>query len=285
MLKTSLIKKKEDFHFTNEIPQTDNINANARLWIQPDGTVFKQYVVFNDITKNNMHIISQISKIKRLKHIKQLALPLQIVCEGNDIVGYTMPHCGGITLENAIHLGQYSPESVLAAFVSLAEVINKLPGNIRIGDLHGENVLVETNGKIHIIDLDGFSICPQYTMTCPISCLYDYVMIRGMKKYWCHERRLIISKDTDIFCFFLLFLKWIMQSSTLEVYSPEEVFRYFAYLEQVGFPGEIIDMINRLFEEKQNFLIPKLLKKIDLSALEKYKYKSFVEARHSACLQ
>lgn len=281
MRKTVLSKKLCDFQFTNEIPQTDNKNANARLWIQPDSTVLKQYVVFDDITEKNIQIITRISKMRRLKTIEQLALPLQIVYDGEGIVGYTMPYCRGITLEEAIVSGKYSPQCILAAFESLAKVINKLPRNIRIGDLHGKNVIVENNGDIHIIDIDGFSLCPQYAMTCPISSLYDYVMIQGIRKYWVIGGELRISKDTDVFCFFLLFLRWIMQSSSLEVYSPKEVYRYFTYLKYVGFPNEILDMIYRLLDERQNILIPKQLKKIDLSELEAYQYKTFVEVSSS----
>lgn len=277
MWQTVLSKELDDYIFTNEIPQTDNINANARLWIQPDDTVLKQYVVFDDITKKNIQILTQVSKMRRLRTIEQLVLPLHIVYTGKDIVGYTMPYCSGITLEEAIVSGHYSPQCILAAFESLARVINKLPRSLRIGDLHGKNVIVEGTGDIHIIDIDGFSICPQYVMTCPISGLHDHVMIQGIGKYWDHEDELRISKDTDIFCFFLLFLRWIMQSSSLEVYSPNEVYRYFSYLERTGFPREILDMIYRLFEEERNILVPELLQEIDLSELEKYQYRRFVE--------
>lgn len=279
-MENGISKKLGDYNFSNEIPQTGNINANARLWIQPDDTVLKQYVVFDDITAKNIQIILQVRKMRRLRAIKQLALPLHVVYNGGRIVGYTMPYCNGITLEKAIVSGTYSPQCILTAFENLAEVINKLPNNLRIGDLHGKNIIVEKNGDIHIIDIDGFSLCPQYTMTCPISSLYDHVMICGMQKYWGPNNVLIISKDTDVLCFFLLFLRWIMQSSSLEVYSPNEVFRYFSYLKSVGFPSEIIDMIYHLFNEGKNILVPGLLKKIDLSKLEMYQYKTFVETSY-----
>ncbi len=277
MWKTVLNKKLDAFCFANEIPQIDNENANARLWIQRDGTVLKQYVIFNSITKKNIQILTQMARMKRLKKIEQLVLPLQFVYTGKDIVGYTMPYCGGVTLEEAIVSEDYSPQSILAAFESLAKVINKLPRRVRIGDLHGKNVLVEKNGDIHIIDIDGFSICPHYIMTAPISGLHDYVMIQGLRKYWDHKNELKISKDSDVFCFFLLFLRWIMQSSSLEMYSPDEVFRYFAYLERVGFPNEILDMIHQLFAEGENVLIPEILRRIDLSNLEQYQYREFVK--------
>ena len=91
MWKTVLNKKLDAFCFTNEIPQIDNENANARLWIQRDGTVLKQYVIFNSITKKNIQILTQMARMKRLKKIEQLVLPLQFVYTGKDIVGYTMP--------------------------------------------------------------------------------------------------------------------------------------------------------------------------------------------------
>ena len=45
------------YHFdtSNEISQHDNWNANAKLWIQKDGIVFKRYIYKDDITKKNIH--------------------------------------------------------------------------------------------------------------------------------------------------------------------------------------------------------------------------------------
>jgi hypothetical protein len=40
--------------FHNEIHQESNLNATANLYIQENGTVYKKYFNFNDLTKKNI---------------------------------------------------------------------------------------------------------------------------------------------------------------------------------------------------------------------------------------
>lgn len=53
------------FDTMNEISQQDNWNANARLWVQEDETVFKQYIKYSRITCKNKKIYWSYQKILR----------------------------------------------------------------------------------------------------------------------------------------------------------------------------------------------------------------------------
>lgn len=274
-----LRKKLDCFQFTHEISQADNSNANSRLWIQSDGTVLKQYVLSNDITEKNIQILKRVVKMKQLRAIKQLALPCGIVTSNRNIIGYTMPYCHGVTLEEAITTGACPPQVILTAFESLARVINQLPKQFRIGDLHGKNVLVEEFGEIHIIDIDGCSLLPKYVMSCPMAGFFHHVVVGNVHKYWTDNGMVRVSKDTDIFCFFLLFLRWIMQNSSFTAFSPLEMYHYFDYLKAKGFPNEIVEMILHLSEEGPNLLISEFFQKIDISKLESFTYQQFIKHR------
>ena len=259
-----------------EISQEDNLNANARLWVCPNGTVLKRYMKFDSLTEKNIHNLLALSEIRRMHEIPQLAMPLEILRENNAVVGYTMPFCPGIPLEQAITDPGFSSEEIIDAFIALATVIKHLPQRVFIGDLHARNILVEPGGEIHIIDLDGFSVFPKYELTCPMAFFLDHELCFD-KKYRHRNRLLKISRDTDIFNFFVLFLQWIMGTGIFFSYTPGEMYRYFAYLERHGFSADVLDMVYQLFRPGKNRLNPESLRQIDLSCLNEYRFGAFVK--------
>lgn len=259
-----------------KISQEDNFNANARLWVCSDGTVLKHYVKFDAMTQKNIHNLLSLSKMRELYLIPQLVMPLEILREGNSVIGYTMPFCAGIPLDEAISISDYSPDEILNAFISLADAICCLPRRVFIGDLHGRNVLVERGGKIHIIDIDGFSIFPKYELTCPMAFFLSHDLCSS-QKYRHRSGKLKVSRNTDVFSFFVLFLQWIMGTGTFFSYTAGEMYRYFTYLEKHGFPADVLDMILQVFRSGRNRLKPGLLRQIDLSRLSEYRFSSFVK--------
>ena len=259
-----------------EISQKNNLNANARLWVCPNGTVLKRYVKFDSLTEKNIHNLLTLSEIRRLHQIPQLAMPLEILRENDMVVGYTMPFCPGIPLEQAMTDPGFSSEEILKVFIALATVINHLPRRVFIGDLHAQNVLVEPDGEIHIIDLDGFSVFPKYELTCPMAFFLDHELCSA-KKYRHRNGMLKVSRNTDIFSFFVLFLQWIMGTGIFFSYTAGEMYRYFAYLEKHGFPADVLDMIYQLFRPGRNRLLPEYFRQIDLSRLSEYRFRAFVK--------
>ena len=110
-----------------------------------DGTVLKRYVIFDSMTQKNIHNLLALSKIRKMYHISELAMPLEIFREDNKVVGYTMPFCPGVLLDEAIEDSSFSPYEIMNAFVDLATVTERLPRRVFIGDLHGQNVLVSVD--------------------------------------------------------------------------------------------------------------------------------------------
>lgn len=265
-----------ELQFNNEISQADNPNATTKLWIQPDGTIFKQYVVFNFTTKKNIHNLSRLVKLKHLHHIEALVLPSRIVQRNNQILGYVMPFCSGITLGNAIEKGLVSDNALLTAFVELARVILSLPKNVAIGDLHAKNILVETNGHIHLIDIDGFTLLPKYRQTCPLIHRAEKDNFPKMLKYYFVSGKFRVGHQSDIFCFFLLFFRWIMGDISFLSYTKQEFFAYLKYLREVGFPTDILKMVFRLYSHKPNYIDISALLKLDVSVLGKFRYQQYL---------
>lgn len=265
-----------NFDFTNEIIQTQNENRTSSLFIQPDGTVYKRYFIYNELTNKNIDVLLRLCKDKRLQIIPEITIPTSIVMINGMVQGYCMPYHQGVSLNDVLFSDAYSDEFRLQILIKLASVILHLPKDVFIGDLHGENVLVLPDGEIRLIDIDGFS-----TPECQISCPFFQEQVRtdlfSLKKYQHTDGSWRISKQTDILCFYAFVLSWIMGVTNAFVYTKQELFRYFDYLENAGFDKTMLNLIIRIFTPRKNRIDITALKRINLRQLEMYHYSAFVE--------
>ena len=182
---------KHAWDYGNEISQENNPNATAHLYIQESGLVYKEYFDFNELTRKNIENLLVIARSSQMKAIEELAFPQEIVEKEGRVIGYTMPYCPGRQLLDYINDENISFDAKLSCFAQLAHVIAQLPGNIYIGDLHMKNVIVDKAGKIHVIDLDGFSVEEANLLSCPMARIIEKDSRFHRAKYQFHNRHSI----------------------------------------------------------------------------------------------
>lgn len=258
----------------NEISQADNLNATTRLWIQPNGLLYKQYVIGNLTTFRNILSLLVVGCNSALQSIPQIVTPKRIVYFGPIPVGYLMDYCQGQTLWDFLDDPKLSPTSKLSCFQNLADAISRIPRNIFIGDLHGGNVIVSEDSSIWIIDVDGFSFSGN-EISCPLAYVPGAEEAFPMRKYWHRFGRFRISRNSDILCYFSMFLQWLMGGLNPFGYTTEELLRYISYLETTGFPVQIVHMMRQLFDEAPNEINPDPFGQIDVSQLSNYTYSAY----------
>ena len=163
-----------------EISQKDNLNANAKLFILENDIVFKMYIPESDDYLRNIKNILILKKCYALKSIEEIVLPVELIKLEDKIIGYFMPYIKGKTMASFLYDPVITNKHKVEAFSKLASVINNLPRDIFIGDLHIENVLICSNYDIRLVDIDGFSIEYGEKLTVPtplpniIGKYYDY---------------------------------------------------------------------------------------------------------------
>ena len=192
-----------------EISQAENDNATTRLWIQPNGLLYKQYVIWNLTTFRNILSLLVVGRSKRLRRIHQIVTAEKINSFGPIPVGYLMEYCSGQTLWAFLADSTVAQPMKRDCFRNLAEVIGRLPKYIFIGDLHGGNVIVSRDGSVRIIDVDGFSF-PGNEISCPMAYVPGAEESFQQGKYWHRMGKFRISRDSDILCFFGIFLQWLI---------------------------------------------------------------------------
>lgn len=262
----------KDLKFDNEISQKENLNANTHLWIQSNGTVYKQYAIYNEVTDKNISNLTKIMKIKSLKHIPELSLPLAVYSNSDGKVdGYLMEY------HNMHPLSHYIDERnhmvVLKAFQQLSDVIDKLPKTVYIGDLHAGNVLVGQE-SIRLIDIDGFSLKYGHKISCPLDAFSGH-SIFYQRKYCDRMGNFYISRDSDICCVLWLFLSYLMETNPFD-YTEDELRHYFLFLKDLGLPQDLYKMVNCMMSPKRNYLIPSVFEKVPMQMLDCCSYKEYV---------
>ncbi len=230
---------------TQEISQANNYNAYTRLFIVGNETVVKLYVSSPELAEKNIHNLLLMRERSDLDKLKELALPTALISVENKIVGYMMPYIKGITLEDFLHNPNIPDSSKVSVFEQLAHLICNLPNDVFIGDLHARNILIDFEYKIHLIDIDGFSLSGGYSQTVP--CLPNIV-----NKYKTPNGTEIISRNSDIYCFYYLFLTWIADSPI--VLSDYYRTKYTQFLKENGLPCDICNDIENLYQECPNTL-------------------------------
>ena len=267
-----IVALPQNIVFNTEILRERRPNSTSRLWVQNDGTIFKQYVFFNELTKQNTDNLLRIVSSKKMHKIPELSMPLAVYERDGKIEGYLMEYHNMEPL--TYYLKQREHSVVLMAFQRIAALINKLPKGIYIGDLHAGNILVNRE-EIRVIDVDGFSLERGHKLFCPLQSYSEHIVFHH-KKYCDKVGNFRISRDSDIACVLWLLLTYLMKTDPF-YYAEDELQRYFLFLKDLGLPQILYEMLNCMMLSKRNYLVPSAFGKVPLQMLDHCSYKEYVE--------
>ena len=239
-----------------EISQVGDGNAYTRLLLLPRKHKIAKICYKNyDLWEQNLTNLQLISNQLKAECFPELVLPDQLVEYSGNIVGYIMPYVEGTTLDKILHSMGNATHCILSVFDQLASVINRLPANIHLGDLHSKNVIVTNNGNVYVIDVDGFSVDNGFTMTCPL-CFNDSISNQlPQNKYFNDDKTVKIGTNTDIYCLIEMLLSWVFDEMNPLQFSEKRWGLFLDYLSIKGISKQVVNMIKRLRTEEDNYLI------------------------------
>ena len=249
-----------------KLSQEGNDNANADLFLLGD-TVLKLFFQSAPRTRDNICNLLAMRRTPALFHIDGLALPKELIrCEGR-IVGYRMPYISGVTLYRYL-TDRTSPfQQKLGVFKQLADVINRLPQGVYIGDLHAGNVMVDAARKAYVIDTDGFS----FRDGAMIPIALPLPEIPG--KYRTPEGEPIVSRNSDIFCLLHIFLSFLSNGTDVLLCGYGE--EYLRYLRGTTVPKALADALEAALSPSEN-AIPADAFDLNARHLEELRYDTFL---------
>lgn len=237
------------------LDQPHNNNATATLY-HTKNLVFKEYNLRPEKACENIYSLTKIMQRKsELAQLHELVLPEEIVEIDGEVIGYTMEYVEGQVLSEALKM--CTSKMAFSWFADIANVIERtssLPFRFHIGDLHEENVMVDSKGNLRFIDIDGFAIDECKQNSCRHLALAGKDWLPS--KYICFDDGTsYATKDSDLFCLVQMVLNYLMAEKSL-MYTNlffDEPAKYLSFLSQQGIPQIFIDMVNRVYAEETNY--------------------------------
>ena len=103
--------------------------------------------------------------------------------------------------------------------------------------------------------LDGFSVSNGFMMTCPLYYDNSKENILPRNKYFNKDGSVKIGKNTDIYLLIEMILSWLFNEINPLLFSKRRWKLFLEYLSAKGIPKQVVNMIERLRTEENNYLI------------------------------
>ena len=263
------ISKKEYNKLESIETNSSVINTEASLFILPvkdkwrkKYKLFKKfYITEGSLFSNKIATINTIMDIKDDINIEEFVLPDSFVSIDYKVEGYLMDYIKGINLSKILYNQKISLDSKIELLKQVGLVLKKLKTlrtveNIEdffLGDLHEDNIIVDKDGKIHIIDIDSLKIGGNLPFpSLYLSRLKSKKVFNDKYKFndYCNE---IINpnEDTDNYCFAMMILNTLYQDNISKL-SIEEFYNYLDYLKYIGIDKNLINIFSNLYTNKKN---------------------------------
>lgn len=255
------------YYFKEIIPDKKCINTEAILLLIPDKE--KKYKVFKDFYidegpyfSNKLATINTLHDYKKEIGINELVYPEELVSVNNNIKGYLMEHIIGVNLSRSLRNHIVTLEEKIDFLKQVSYTLKKVKElrkiddfkDFHIGDLHEDNILIDTDGKIHMLDMDSAKIGGN--LPSPSKYLVNLKkkgILNSKYKLNSYDNEIIDpNEETDNYCFSIMLLNFLYQDN-ITLNSIEHINNYIDYLSEIGINKELVDIFYNLYTDKPNF--------------------------------
>ena len=259
---------KSDLYFFKEIiPDKDCVSVESILLLIPDKEneykVFKNFIIDEGIYfSNKLATINTLHDCKKEIGINELVYPEELVSVNNKIEGYLMEYIKGINLSKIFKNSKVPLNEKKEYLKQINSILNRIKDlrkneefkDFHIGDLHEDNIIVDTNGKIHMLDMDSAKIGGNLPSKSKylISLRKKEILNNKYKVNNYYDKRIEPNEETDNFCYTIMVLNLLYQDNISKL-SIDNFYNYIDYLNEIGINKELIDIFYNLYTDKPNF--------------------------------
>ena len=287
-MKIRNFNKIDLYNFKEIIPDRNCINTEAILLLIPDKE--KRYKVFKDFYidegpswGNKLSTIITLHDCKDDIGINEFVYPEELCTVDGNLEGYLMEFIMGVNLSRILKNPIITLEEKICFLKQVSEVLKKVKKlrtcddfkDFHIGDLHEDNIIIDTNGKVRFLDMDSSKIGGN--LPSPSKYLVN-LKIKGIinNKYVfdTFDKEIISpNEETDNYCFAIMILNLLYQDNITKN-SVEYINNYLDYLRSNGINKELIDIFYNLYTNKSNLDCSEYLDTLDekIYKLDKYTY-------------
>lgn len=272
----SSIDTLKEYVGEKEILSDEDSSAYAKLFIK-ENAVIKIYVSNPSLAHRNIDILFSVISCSELRSNPYVVFPSALIALSGRIIGYVMPFIDGKTLDTYLYDSKTPYENIIDYLSQIASAINSLPLNIHIGDLHPKNIIVDYNNRIHLIDIDGFSVDDLHSMSCPLNTWSHFPNSPLILSKTNIDGGVVVTRKTDNICLILILLDYLLAEKRFSFFSIFEQRMYLLYLWKIA-PWKFVRCVLRTFSKKDNVIYPESILCLKRADIKKLTFSRFVES-------
>lgn len=194
--------------------------------------------------------IDNLIKFSKEEKIPEIVIPIGLIYLDDLFIGELLPRVYGHTASLVIYNNEVSFNNKIKVFENIGKILYKVQYskpkfNACYSDVHLDNFMVSDN-KVLAIDSSSMKIYDSKGITN----FYLYQLsTMDIEKYELDEEGTVIpDKNTDIYCFIMMILRFL-SGSDLYILNVERYKEYLDKLVYNGFDEELINCFNSIYEE------------------------------------
>lgn len=248
-------------------PGSDIVNTEAKLYLigsyrsKKPKKLFKVYYNREDIYySKKLFNISMLCYYKSLldEQVPELITLDSLGIVGGNTLGPVMPFIDNATnLQTFLNSSDNPLDQKINYLKQVGEILEKLkeikgfPYHLYLTDLHEANFLIDKNGKIRVCDIDSASLTDSIYFTSKYLFLNPLISEFPMKYKEDKDGINIPSRNTDLYCYVIMFLNTISKCDMFKL-SAYDFYNYLNYLEDLGFPKDLLINIEKIYTNADN---------------------------------
>lgn len=216
---------------------------------------------------NKLFVISALYASRKIIDIPALLLPLGLGTEENNIKGMVTRYIDGPTLEKVladetidIHIKVKYLKQIGAILKQMKKLREKTElHDFYINDLHKSNFIIDSkNDMLYVGDLDACHIAGNHFAASKQLFLSDLVLFpEKYKREDSQKRKIIASEETDLFCYAMLVMTFLMDRSV--ILTREKYMECLNFLESAGVHKDLLSALAKVYSNEPNINIRYLL--------------------------
>lgn len=194
--------------------------------------------------------------------IDELVMPEKLVINNGKLIGYTMEYIDGVNLKELFDDIKYDRLEMIKHLKEIGNILDKIRKlnnynqniNFYLNDIHEANFILDKSGHIKVVDIDSCKIGNNIPVVAKYLTPFSPIDELPEKYKRCNDTKIgYIAPDfnSDLYCYNLMILNYLYKDN-IQKLDIAEFYSYLNYLNNIGFPYELLDCFSTLYEYTDN---------------------------------
>lgn len=245
----------------------DFFNTKGDLLFFEYNNILRLLKGMNNVTpkeyQDHFKIINLLDKYRKILP-SNFVLPDFLVRVDTAVKYFATTYINGDSLKAVLRDSSVSLEDKKEYLKDIGTILRKMDSirnntelsNFFLADIHEDNFIIDKNGFLHTIDLDGGKFSEdnnpiaKYLITGSLitGCDSSKYKVNMSNPYFTSY---LIDRNTDIYCYCIIILNYLYNGNISNC-NMNEFYNFLTRMNDIGIDKELIECFERLFEDRDN---------------------------------